>query len=64
MFSSSEEGARSSALIYSLVLTCINNGISVYDYLNDVIYQIGVAGNTNYADLLPLPWKANLAVRQ
>ncbi len=64
MFSSSEEGAHASALLYSLVLTCINNGISAYDYLNDVINQIGVQGNTNYAELLPLAWKAKSVAPQ
>jgi transposase len=56
LFSSSEEGARSSALIYSLVLTCKLNQIPVIDYLTDIIERIGVKGETDYRALLPRAW--------
>lgn len=58
LFSSSEEGARHSALLYSLVLTCRMNNIPVIDYLTDVIQRIGVDGETDFAALLPPAWQA------
>lgn len=61
LFSSSHEGAVSSAQIYSLVLTCLNNKISAYDYLADVIHRIGVLGETDYKALTPINWNKNRA---
>ncbi len=58
LFSSSEDGAKSSALFYSLVLTCMHNGISVTEYLEDIIERLGVKGETDYASLLPVAWQA------
>jgi hypothetical protein len=56
MFSSSEEGAKASAIIYSLVLTCKLNQVPVFEYLTDVIERLGVKGDTNYAEMLPRAW--------
>jgi transposase len=57
LFSSSEEGAKASALLYSLVLTCKLNDISVTSYLTDVIHRIGVLGDTDYKSMLPRQWQ-------
>ena len=58
LFSAFKEGAESSAIIYSLVLTCLHNDIPVFDYLNDVIHRIVVGGETDYPALLPRAWNA------
>lgn len=58
MFNSSEDGARSLAALYSLVLTCKHNGIPVWEYLTDVIHRLGVEKDTDYASMLPRTWAA------
>jgi len=58
IFSSSEDGARSLAVLYSLVLTCTHNGIPVFEYLSDVIHRLGVEKDTDYASMLPRAWAA------
>lgn len=65
IFSSSEEGAKSAAILYSLVLTCKQNSIPVVEYLTDVIERIGVKGETDYREMLPRAWhSARLATLQ
>ena len=56
LFSASEHGARSSAVLYSLVLSCINLGVPVSEYLEWVITEIAIKKNTDYYSLLPTQW--------
>ena len=57
LFNSSKKGAHSLAVLYSLVLSCRNLDICPFDYLTDVIHQIGTLNRTDYFNLTPLAWK-------
>jgi transposase len=59
LFAGSEEGARRSALMFSLIGTCKLHDVEPYEYLNDVINRIGEYPKENLHHLLPDLWKVH-----
>jgi transposase len=57
MFAGSEDGARRLAIAYSIIGTCIKNGINVRNYLNHVLKELPKRLSKNIDDLLPTNWK-------
>lgn len=57
MFAGSEEGARMLAIAYSIIGTCIKNGLNVRNYLNHVLTELPKRNSKNIDDLLPMNWK-------
>jgi transposase len=62
LFSDTPAGAKSSAVIYSLVLTCRAAGVDPYDWLEYVITKLPQRGpNDDIDDLLPFNFKPDQA---
>ena len=59
LFAGSEEGARRSALMYSLIGTCKMHDVEPYEYLNDVIARVAEYPKENLHHLLPDLWKVH-----
>lgn len=61
LFSNTQRGARSSAMLYSLIVTAKENKLKVYDYLVYLLQRLPVGGfeNTEDWDAL-MPWSASL----
>lgn len=59
MFAGSEEGAKKSALMFSLVGTCKLHDVNPYEYLDDVITRISEYPKENLDHLLPDLWKVH-----
>lgn len=57
MFAGSEEGARRLAIGYSIIGTCLRNGLNVRNYLNHVLEELPKRMAKNIDDLLPIYWK-------
>ena len=57
MFAGSEDGARRLAAAYTIIGTCVKNGINVRDYLNHVLEELPKRMSKNIDDLLPTKWK-------
>jgi len=57
MFAGSEDGARRLAVGYSIIGTCLRNGINVRNYLNNVLVELPKRMAKNIDDLLPMNWK-------
>jgi transposase len=57
MFAGSEDGARRLAIGYSIIGTCIRNGLNVRNYLNHVLEELPKRMSKNIDDLLPIFWK-------
>jgi hypothetical protein len=57
MFAGSEDGARRLAIGYSIIGTCIKNGLNVRNYLNHVLKELPKRMSKNIDDLLPTNWK-------
>jgi transposase len=57
LFAGSEDGARRLAIGYSIIGTCIKNGLNVRDYLNYVLAELPKRMSKNIDDLLPTNWK-------
>lgn len=57
MFAGSEDGAERLAIGYSIIGTCIRNGINVRRYLNYVLTELPKRMSKNIDDLLPIYWK-------
>ena len=57
MFAGSEDGARRLAAAYSIIGTCIANGLNVRAYLNYVLQELPRRTSKNIVDLLPINWK-------
>jgi transposase len=57
MFAGSEDGARRLAIGYSIIGTCIKNGLNVRHYLNHVLKELPKRMSKNFDDLLPTNWK-------
>lgn len=57
MFAGSEDGARMLAIAYSIIGTCIKNGLNVRTYLNHVLTELPKRNSKNIDDLLPMNWK-------
>ncbi len=58
LFAGSHEGARSAAIIYSLIETCKLLNINCYDYLLDVLTRLPNTLNKDIRSLLPYHWSA------
>jgi transposase len=57
MFAGSEDGAERLAIGYSIIGTCIRNGLNVRNYLNYVLKELPKRMAKNIDDLLPMNWK-------
>ena len=57
MFAGSEDGARRLAIGYSIIGTCLRNGLNVRNYLNNVLVELPKRMAKNIDDLLPTHWK-------
>jgi transposase len=57
MFAGSEDGAARLATGYSIIGTCIRNGLNVRSYLNHVLKELPKRMSKNIDDLLPTNWK-------
>jgi transposase len=57
LFAGSEEGARRLAIGYSIIGTCLRNGLNVRNYLNYVLKELPKRMAKNIDDLLPINWK-------
>jgi transposase len=56
LYSGSEDGARRLATAYTIIGTCIKNGINVRTYLNHVLEELPKRLSKNIDDLLPINW--------
>lgn len=57
MFAGSEDGARRLATAYTMIGTCIANGLNVRTYLNHLLQELPKRMSKNIDDLLPMNWK-------
>jgi transposase len=57
LFAGSEDGARRLATAYTIIGTCIANGLNVRTYLNHVLQELPKRMSKNIDDLLPMNWK-------
>lgn len=57
LYAGSEDGARRLATAYTIIGTCIKNGINVRDYLNHVLTELPRRMSKNIDDLLPVNGK-------
>ena len=57
MFAGSEDGARRLATAYTIIGTCIANGLNVRTYLDHVLQELPKKMSKNIDDLLPMYWK-------
>jgi transposase len=56
LYAGSEDGARRLSTAYTIIGTCIKNGINVRDYLNHVLTELPRRMSKNIDDLLPVNW--------
>lgn len=54
LFAGSDRGARSAAILYSLVATCRRNGLDPYAYLRDTLTALPTCEPDHLTELLPL----------
>lgn len=64
LFCGSDEGGRRAAILYSLVATCREHAINVWEYLKDILERIPTHPDRRRAELLPRNWKAARATAQ
>lgn len=57
LYAGSEDGARRLATAYTILGTCIRNGINSRAYLNYVLEELPRRLSKNIDDLLPINWK-------
>jgi transposase len=57
LYSGSEDGARRLATAYTIIGTCVKNGVNVRTYLNHVLEELPKRLSKNIDDLLPTNWK-------
>lgn len=58
LFFGSEVGGESAAIIYSIIETCLANGVEPFAYLRDVLTRLPTHLNKNLPELFPQNWKA------
>jgi len=63
LFCGSDEGAKRTAIIYSLIATCKLNDIEPFEYLTDVLTRIADYPAKNIRDLTPIMWKLSKNAR-
>jgi transposase len=59
LFAGSFEGARRTALLYSLVQSCTLAGVPPFDYLKDVLLRVATHPQRLIGQLTPQGWAAN-----
>ena len=57
LFAGSEDGARRLAIGYSIIGTCIKNGLNVRKYLNHVLKELPKRMSKEHRRSLPINWK-------
>ncbi len=57
MFFGSEEGGEHAAIMYSLIISCKQNGIEPYKYLRDIFQRILTHPPNKMHELIPSAWK-------
>ena len=57
LFYGSEVGGESAAIIYSIIETCLANGVEPFAYLRDVLTRLPTHLNKNLPELFPHNWK-------
>ncbi len=57
LFCDTEAGAKTLAILYSLIQSCRLQNINPYDYLVDVLQRILITKNKDINDLIPRNWK-------
>ncbi len=63
LFSNTQRGARSSAMLNSLIVTAKENKLKIYDYLVYLLQRLPVGGFANTEDWDALmPWSSSLPV--
>jgi transposase len=60
LFASSENGAETACVLYSLLPTCKLHGVNPFDYLRDVIMRAGRHPARDVLELAPKAWKQKL----
>lgn len=58
LFSDTVDGAKASAVIYSLMLTCRASGVDPLAWLADVLHRIAGYPAHRIDELLPWNWKS------
>jgi len=61
MFHWTEEGAECSAIMYSLVVSCVQNNISPFEYFSDVLTRIQ-NHKSDINQLIPCNWKKYFSI--
>jgi transposase len=56
LFAGSDEGAKTAAVLYSIVATCKQLGVDPFAYLCDVLARLPNHPTASLAELLPAPW--------
>lgn len=57
LFMASPRGGWAAAIIYSLIETCLRNGVEPYHYLADVLERISTHPHKRIKELLPYNWQ-------
>jgi transposase len=58
LFAGSDEGGRTTAVLYTMTQTCRRHGIDPFAYLQDVLTRLPQGGFQELADLFPHRWAA------
>ncbi len=58
LFCGSDEGGKRAAILYSIVATCKEHTLDVWEYLKDVLERIPTHPDRRRAERLPRNWKA------
>jgi transposase len=56
LFTGSEKGGRTAAVLFSLVSSCLRHGHDPFAYLRDVLTRLPDQPKVHLADLLPDRW--------
>jgi len=56
LFTGSEQGGTNAAVLYTIIETCVRNGINPHEYLTDVLVLVGTHPQSRVADLTPRGW--------
>lgn len=59
LFVGSDEGGRTTAVLYTMTQTCRRHGIDPFSYLQDVLTRLPQTGYHELADLFPHRWAAS-----
>jgi transposase len=56
LFAGSEKGGTNSAVLYTIIETCVRNKINPHEYLTDVLVRVGTHPQSRVAQLTPRGW--------